>query len=475
MTEPVLTPDICIIGGGAAGLSAAAGAAAFGVETVLIEQGEMGGECLNTGCIPSKALVAAARRAKDVRTTSRFGLEATLAPIDFAAVMDGVRKPIAAIAPQDSAERFERLGVRVIRAAARFRDQETLEAGGFLIRARRFVLATGSSPAIPPIPGLTSVPYLTNETIFSLRERPEHLVVLGGGASGIEFAQAFARLGTQVTLVERHAILAREDSDAVDAVRQGLLADGVCLLESTAVAAISASDPGMVLDLQGEGRSDRLPCSHLLLATGRHARVEGLGLEAAGVKVGERGVVVKPDLRTTNPRIFAIGDVLGTDQFTHAASAEAGRVLQSILFRLPARAPSLPMPRSILAEPELVQIGLTQEEAHEQGLLRRVTRTEFADNDAAVAGQSAEGFVKVMLGRRGRVLGVTIVGRDASQMAGFWSLALARRLRLSAFRSLILPYPSLADTAKKMALAEAAPLARNPVVRFLVRLLARLG
>lgn len=475
MADGLLTPDLCIIGAGAAGLSAAAGAAAFGVETVLIERGEMGGECLNTGCIPSKALVAAARRAKDITTASRFGLDAQLAPVDFGAVMDWVRQPIETIAPQDSVARFERLGVRVIRADAHFIDHETLQAGDVRIRARRFILATGSAPAVPTIPGLAVTPYLTNETIFSLRQPPAHLAILGGGASGVEFAQAFARLGARVTLIERHHILAAEDTEAVAALRKGLLADGVRLLETTSVNSVSSEGGEITLELRTEAGLSSLACSHLLLTAGRQARVEGMGLESAGVRLGEKGILTNPDLRTTNRRIYAIGDVLSTDQFTHAASAEAGRVLQAILFRLPARASALPMPRTVLAEPELVQIGLTEAEAHEQGLLDHVTRSSFAENDAAIAAGLGEGTVKIVLGRRSRLLGVTVVGRDASQLAGFWSLALAQNLRLSAFRSLVLPYPSLSETAKKAALSEAAPLARNPFVRFLVRLLGKLG
>ena len=313
--------DICIIGAGSGGLSVAAGAVQMGARVVLIEAGEMGGDCLNAGCVPSKALIAAAKAAQAMRSGAMFGITPVEPQIDFAAVKDHVAQVIATIAPIDSQERFEGLGVTVIRDWARFTGPDTVEAGGQTIKARRFVIATGSRPFIPPIPGVDRVPYLTNETIFALRERPEHLIIIGGGPIGMEMAQAHQRLGCKVTVVQRSTGLNHDDPELVAVVLKNLRAEGVDILENAPVAALSGQPGDLTVALE-DGR--KLRGSHILLAVGRQVALDRLNLTAAGVEHSSRGVTVDARLRSSNRRVYAVGDAAGGLQFTHMAGYQAG-------------------------------------------------------------------------------------------------------------------------------------------------------
>jgi pyruvate/2-oxoglutarate dehydrogenase complex dihydrolipoamide dehydrogenase (E3) component len=350
MTAPV-TADLCVIGAGSGGLSVAAGAAQLGARVVLIEAGAMGGDCLNTGCVPSKALLAAAKHAHAMTTGRRFGVAPAIPQIDFAAAKDHVAATIAAIAPHDSQERFEGLGVQVIRAPARFVSPREVAAGGTRIRARRFVLATGSRPAIPPVPGIESVPYLTNETIFDLRTRPEHLIVLGGGPIGIEMAQAHRRLGSAVTVIEADRALGRDDPETAAVVLAALRAEGVAIREQTAAARI-AGGAGVTVHLPD---GSAVAGTHLLVAAGRRVETEALGLAEAGIKAGPKGIAVDARLRTTNRRVHAIGDAAGGLQFTHVAGYQAGVVIRSALFGLPARQRTDHIPWVTYTDPELAR------------------------------------------------------------------------------------------------------------------------
>ncbi len=340
--------DLCIIGAGSGGLSVAAAAVQMGASVVLIEKHKMGGDCLNTGCVPSKALIAAAH---DAHALHRGHATGSAQPEgNFGRVHDHVHGVIAAIAPHDSVERFEALGVRVIRAPARFQSEHTVEAGPYHIKARRFVIATGSTAAVPPIPGLDSTPYLTNETVFELRERPAHLIVAGGGPIGVEMAQSFRRLGARVSIVERLTLLPRDEPEAVEVVRRSLLADGVELYESTSVKAVRKTAAGVAVSVEDDGGETVIQGSHLLIATGRKPVTKGLDLEAAGIAYNHKGVTVDARLRTTNKRVYAIGDVAGGPQFTHIAGYHAGIVIRNALFgcarrrRITRRCPGAPMP-----------------------------------------------------------------------------------------------------------------------------------
>ena len=465
-----LTPDLCVIGAGSGGLSVAAGAAQLGASVVLVERAAMGGDCLNVGCVPSKSLIAAAAAAQAMRRGAPFGIEPVAPAVDFARVQAHVREVIAGIAPHDSVERFEGLGVTVLRDQARFTDAHELVAGGRKVRARRYVVATGSRPALPPIPGLAELAVLTNETVFDLAELPARLLVLGGGPIGCELGQAFRRLGAEVDIVDLGPILPREDPELAEVVRARLHAEGVRLHERVEIARAEAG-PTLML----RGRDEPLRGTHLLVAAGRRPVVDGLGLEAAGVAVDAKGIKVDARLRTTNARIFAIGDVSGGPQFTHAAGYQAGVVIRNALFRLPARARTRAMPRVTYTDPELAAVGLGEADAQAQRLPHEVVRWRFADNDRARAERMGEGLIKVVVGRRGRVLGAAIVGAHAGELILPWVLAIERGLKLSALAGAVVPYPTLSEVSKRAAGAYYAPRLFSDRMRWLVRQLGRLG
>jgi len=474
MTETIET-DICVVGAGAGGLVVAAAAALLEVPVVLVERGRMGGDCLNYGCVPSKSMIAAARVASLAREGAAFGVALGEPAIDYARVHDHIQGVIAAIAPQDSEARFTGLGVEVIRAEARFVAPDALEAGGSRIRARRFVIATGSSPAIPPIDGLASVPYLTNETIFDLALRPTHLIIVGGGAVGVELAQAQRRLGARVTLVEMAEILAREDGEAVDAVRAALRRDGVELHERASVLEVERAGAGVALTIAADGAQQRLEGSHLLLAAGRKPNLERLGLEAAGVAYNARGISVDRRLRTSNKRIFAIGDATGGAMLTHVSAYHAGIVVRNALFRWPAKVDRRAIPRVVYSDPELATVGLDEDGAREAAGRIRILRWSFAENNRAQAERATQGFVKAIVSARGRILGATIVGRNAGELILPWTLAIARGLKIGALATLVAPYPTLSEASKSAAASFFTSTLFGPRTKRLVRLLRRLG
>ncbi len=385
MTE-VMKADICVIGAGSAGLSIAAGASQMGARAVLIEKARMGGDCLNYGCVPSKALLVAGRAAQAHRSSARFGVRFDPPAVDFQAVHGHVQDVIAGIAPMDSVERFEGLGVTVIQGAARFSGRRTVEVGETRIEARRFVIATGSQPLVPPIPGLAETPYLTNETVFDLTERPEHLIVVGGGPIGCELGQAFRNLGARVSLVEMAQIMPKDDPELVEVLRNRLLDDGLDLYEGAKVVAVAKAGAGVKVTLEQGGEERQVEGSHLLLAAGRRPVLDGLGLEAAGVERDGPGIKVDAGLRTTNPKIYAAGDVAGGLQFTHVAGFHAGVILKNALFRLPARADRAVVPWVTYTEPEVANVGLTEAEARARGEKINVLRWPFSENDRAQAG-----------------------------------------------------------------------------------------
>ena len=463
-----ITTDLCIIGAGSGGLSLAAGAVQMGARVVLVEGGQMGGDCLNTGCVPSKALLATARAAQALRDGAGFGVAAVVPQVDFAAGRDHVQRVIARIAPVDSQARFEGLGVRVIRDWGRFISPREVQAGGDVIVARRFVIATGSQPLVPGIPGLDQVPYLTNETIFALRERPAHLVIIGGGPIGMEMAQAHRRLGSTVTVIEAARALGRDDPEAAAVVLDRLCAEGVTVLEGQAVASVA---PGPVVTL-ADGR--QVAGSHLLLAIGRKVVLERLDLAAAGVAATPKGVTVDAGLRSSNRRIYAVGDAAGGLQFTHVASYQAGIVLRQVVLGLPARTRGDHIPWVTYTDPELAQIGPTEAEARaSHGAALTVVRADFQHNDRAITEGRDEGFVKVMV-LRGRPIGVTAVGHGAGEVIGLWSLAISQRLKLSAVAGMVLPYPTYGEASKRAAGAYFSPkLFDSPMVKRVVRLVQR--
>lgn len=471
--ERVLTPDLCVIGGGTGGLVVAAGAVQMGASVVLIERHRMGGDCLNTGCVPSKALIAAAGVAQKMRSAGAFGIAPVEPSIDFAAVQDHVRSVIEAIAPHDSVARFEGLGVRVLSTNATFTSPDEVAAGDWRIRARRFVIATGSAPAVPPVPGLLDSPYLTNETVFENRVRPSHLIVLGGGPVGVELAQAHRRLGAAVTIVQRGSILPKDDPELVAFVRRRLLAEGIAIRENAAVKAVSAADGAIRVTV--EGGADPIAGSHLLVAAGRRPVVEGLGLEKASVRFSATGVETDRRLRTSNRRIFAVGDVTGRQQFTHVAAYHAGIVLRNALFRLPARIEENAVPWVTYTDPELAHVGATEATVRASGRTPTVLRFEFGENDRARATRSGDGLLKVVTDRGGHVLGASIVGEGAGELLLPWILAVASRAKVGGIAGAIVPYPTLSEISKSVAGSYYTPKLFSPWTRKLVRMLARFG
>ncbi len=470
-----LTPDICVIGAGSGGLSVAAAAAAFGVSVVLIEKGKMGGDCLNTGCVPSKALLAAAKRAHVYETSQAFGIHTRAPDIDFAKVNAHVHEVIASIAPHDSVERFTGLGVTVIQEAARFEDAQTVIAGEHHIKARRFVVATGSSAGVPPIKGLDSVPFLTNETLFGLTACPEHLIVIGGGPIGMEMAQAHRRLGASVTVLEAFTALGKDDAELTAVVLDQLQSDGITIHEGISIDNISGTKGDIQVAFTADGTRHEVNGSHLLVAAGRIPNVEALDLEAAQIKYERSGIVVNDRLRTTNAKVYAIGDVIGGLQFTHVAGYHAGIVIRNILFRMRAKVNNDIIPWVTYTDPELAHVGLDQERARRRFGAVDVLRWRYADNDRARAERHTQGLIKLITTGRGRIVGASIVGANAGELIAPLGLAVANGMKVGALANMVIAYPTLSEVVRRAAITHYDDKLNNPLVRKTINFLARFG
>ena len=467
--------DICVIGAGSGGLSVAAAAAAFGVSVVLIEKHKMGGDCLNYGCVPSKALIAAGKRAHLMRTKNCFGISPQEPRIDYKAVHGHVQSVIEAIEPNDSVERFTGLGVQVIEAAGRFIDKATIEAGDRRIKARRFVIATGSAPLVPPIPGLDSVPYFTNETIFDNQQKIEHLVIVGGGPIGLELAQAHRRLGSQVTVLEGAKALAKDDPELTSLVLQHLRGEDIDIREGALATSIEGGPGNVRVHIKVGDREEVVEGTHVLIAAGRKPNIDDLGLKAAGVKFDKKGVKVDAGLVTSNSRIYAIGDVIGGLQFTHVANYHAGIVIRKALFRIPIKVNEDIIPWVTFTDPELAHAGLTEDQAVAKHGKVSVLRWPYHENDRAQAERVTSGHVKVVTDKKGRILGATIVGEHAGELIQMWSLAISQKLKIKAMTEWISPYPTLSEINKRVAYKFYAGATSSPLVRKVIRLLAKLG
>ncbi|WP_112324255.1 dihydrolipoyl dehydrogenase family protein [Oceanibium sediminis] len=464
--------DLLVIGGGSGGLSVAAGASQMGADVVLLEGHKMGGDCLNYGCVPSKALLASARHAHAMTAGAPFGIAPHDPLIDYAGAKGHVKSVIAKIAPHDSVERFESLGVRVITDYGSFISRNTVDAGGTRISARRIVIATGSRPFVPPIPGLEGVTCHTNETIFDLQERPDHLIIIGGGPIGLEMAQAHVRLGSRVTVLEWAAALGKDDPELAAIVLESFRTEGVAIVEGAQAERVTGADGEITVHTKGGGTHTG---SHLLMAVGRTPNIERLNLDKAGVAHDGRGISVDKRLRTSNRQVYAIGDtVAGGLQFTHVANYHAGIVIRQALFGLPARATAHHIPWATYTDPELAQVGLTEAQARQKhGIHLEVLRFEYGQNDRALAEGKTRGLIKVMV-HRGRPVGASIVGAQAGELIQTWALAISSKLKVGAVANMVAPYPTLGEINKRAAGQYYVPrLFENDRVKRFVRFIQR--
>ncbi|HEY5067038.1 MAG TPA: FAD-dependent oxidoreductase [Xanthobacteraceae bacterium] len=478
-----LSPEICVIGAGPGGLAAAAAAAAMGVSVVLIEKGRMGGQSLYAGSVPARALQAAAGHANALRVGAPFGVRSVRSGIDFAAVNAHVRRAIEAVAPQDSSERFKGLGVRVIAGAARFKDSGTVTVGAATVRARHFIIATGSTPIIPPIPGLADTPYLTPETAFDLADCPRHLLILGAGRTGLELGQTFRRLGSEVTIFEMERPLRHEDRECAAIVLDALGDEGVRLRSGVQIAQVRrvlARIQAVIArptrpDDAGSAGEEVVEGSHVLLAAGRRPNIGDLDLDAAGIRYDQNRIVVDPRLRTTNKNVYAIGDVIGGLKYAHAASHHAGLVVRNVLFRQSMAVDSRAIPRVIFTDPELAQVGLLEDEARARAKNIRILRWPYRENDRALTAGAANGHIKVITNDKGGILGASIVGAQAGEGIATWALAIGQKLNIGALAGVVVPYPTYGEVGKRAAITYFMRGLTNTRVRRIMGWLRRRG
>ncbi len=470
-----LKADLIIVGGGSGGLSAAAGAAMLGLKVVLYEKGEMGGDCLNYGCVPSKALLTTAKYAASARESSKFGVSSGDPQINWEQVKAHVQSAIDTIAPVDSVERFEGLGVTVIQEHAKFSDRKTVVSDTTVATARRIIIATGSTAFIPPIPGLEETPFITNETIFSLPEQPKHLVILGGGPIGLEMAQAFRRLGSDVTVIEMGKALGRSDPGHAAVALEALREEGVTVLEGHKAVKVSASAGAVSVDTEGDDGDKTISGTHLLVAVGRRAVMDGLDLEAGGVDYDRRGVQVSDKLRSvSNPHVWALGDVAGKGQFTHLAGWHASVFVRRAFFKQGSNASDLPLPAVTYVSPEIAQVGLTEAEAREKyGDSVSTSSFPFHENDRAIAEGKTKGEAKLII-RKGKLLGASVVGEGAGDIIQIVGYGMSNKLGVQSLTNFISPYPTRAEVVKRAASAHFAPTVFGKASKRLVGLLQRI-
>ena len=466
-----LKTDVLVIGGGSGGLSVAAGAVQMGASVILLEGHKMGGDCLNYGCVPSKALIASGKAAYAQSHAQAYGVANQVPKVDYAAAKDHVADVIATIEPHDSVERFEGLGVKVIEEFGEFISPTQVKAGDNIITARRVVIATGSSPFVPPIPGLDAVPFETNETIFQLRELPEHLLVIGGGPIGMEMAQAHVRLGSKVTVIEGMKALGQDDPELAAIVLDKMREEGIEIAEGAMASEIRGKAGAITVEAK-DGRVFK--GTHLLMAVGRKANIDKLNLQAAGINRTKRGIEIDAGMRTSNRKVYAIGDVVGGLQFTHVAGYHAGLVIRSALFGLPAKQRTDHIPWATYTDPELAQVGLTEAQAREEhGQALEVVRFEYSGNDRAIAERKTTGLIKVMV-VKGRPVGASIVGAQAGELINLWALVIANKLKMKHVANMVAPYPTIGEINKRAAGAYFSPrLFDNPTVKKVVGFVQR--
>jgi len=469
-----LKPAICVIGAGPGGLAVAAAAAARDVPTVLIERGRMGGQSINRGSVPAQVLIAAAERTTASRSGERFGIKTQRVSVDFGAINAHMRDIVDALAPNAARARMTGLGVQVIEGTARFTDPRTVVGGDFTVKARRFVIATGSVPVVPAIPGLFHTPHLTDETVFNLTEIPRHLIVIGAGAAGLELAQVFRRFGSEVTVLEAATPLQSDDAEGTAVVLDALAREGIKLRTGVEIAKVSRALAKVQVVLGRNGSVETIEGSHLLVTAGRQPNLEDLNLDAAGIRTTSHGIVLDKSLRTTNKSVYAVGDAAGGPRNVHTADYHASLVIRHALFRVPVRVNHEIIPSVTYTDPELAQVGLLEEEARAHSGAIRVLRWPYRENDRAQVERMIEGHIKVITDRAGEVLGVTIVGPNAGEAIAAWTLAISEKLNIRAMAGLVVPYPSYAEVGKRAAMTYFTHGLTIPPTRRIMRWLRRI-
>lgn len=470
-----IEPDICVIGSGAGGMAAALEAAAFGRSVCLIEKQRMGGSALNYGCLPSMAFLAAAERAELIRTSRPFGIEAQEPKIDPRAVCHHVQDIIATETANHTIERLTGFGIRVIFGAARFLDRRTLIAGDTRIKARRVIIATGSAPLVPDIPGIDAIPFFTPETIFANDRRLAHLLIWGSGSTALELADAHRRLGSDVTVIAPDRALPDEDPEMAAVVLRALAARGINIRQATKLERFEARAGGFRVAVSDANFQEVLDATHLLIAGPREPNIDDLNLDAAGIKHEARGIKVNAGLRTTNRRVYAIGAASGSGDQTNIATAQASIVLKRALFLVPARFRPEIIPRVIKTDPALAHVGLTEAQALDRGYKVDVLRWPFEENDRARAERRTTGHVKIIAEKSGRILGATISAANAEHLIDVWSLALAKGLTMTDMAAWTPAHPALGEASKKAATRFFAAMTAKPSVRRMIGYVAKLG
>lgn len=470
MSRERIKADLAIIGAGAAGLVTASGAAQLGRKVVLFEAGEMGGDCLNYGCVPSKAILTAAHKVHAIREAGKYGVRVGEPSVDFAKVRETIQSAITTIEPNDSQERFEGFGVRVVREYAHFVSEDTVASDSIEVKAKRIVVATGTRAFIPPVEGLAEAPYLTNETIWSLETLPEHLIVMGAGPIGMELGQAFRRLGSEVTIIEAGEPLARFEPEHAGLVTDQLMADGVTLHTGKSAARVQSGDAGITLTLSD---GEQVTGSHLLVATGRKPVLDGLELEAAGVETDARGIVCDDRLRTSNKRVLAAGDIAGKGGLTHLAGWHGSVILRNLYYGLSTAQSSQPIPAAVYTDPPIAQIGLTESQARaEHGDTVKTASWGFDDNDRAIAEHDVRGGVKLVLGKGGKVLGAHAAGARADDLIQIAGAVMARGGTVRDLTSPVAPYPTRGEIFKRAAGSYYEPVVFGSMAKLLARILS---
>ena len=441
---------VAIIGAGSGGLVVASGAAGLGARVILFEGEKMGGDCLNAGCVPSKTFLKSAHLADSIRESHEFGLSAQLSAVDLQKIMDRVRSVIAEIEPHDSKERFEKLGVTVVQKRARLFDAHTVIADGTKYTAKNIVIATGSEPVVPKIPGLDSVEYLTNKNFFKLDKLPQHLIVLGGGPIGLELGQGMAHLGSRVTIVDRgESLFKKDDPEVAPVLEARFKKDGMELVFNAAIKSVNRPDNEIKVRVEQGGREREIVGDKILVSLGRKPVSKDLGLETVGVSVDEQGFIrTNQKLQTSVPNIYACGDVTGPYQFTHMAGYQAGIIIRNIIFKLSAKVNYSAVPWTTYTKPEVAHVGYTEPWAKSLGLFRESILVPIASIDRAKSEGDREGFLKLNLGHKGKIIGATLVSEKAGEMIPLATLAIKQKLKATAFLNLVFSYPTEAEVFK---------------------------